>query len=128
QLWNDRTMTKIRIENNAKTYPAAKAPAIPYISLTVADSEFMVLLGPSGCGKTTLLRMIAGLEYPDSGRILIGDRDVTDLPPRKRHIAMVFQSYAVFPHMTVFDNVGFGLKMQHRPANEIKSRVEKAAG
>src|SRR5229473_1188013 len=82
----------------------------------------------SGGSKTTLLRMVAGLDYPDAGRVLIGDRDVTDLPPRKRQIAMVFQSYAVFPHMTVFDNIGFGLKMQRRPAAEIKARVEKSAG
>jgi multiple sugar transport system ATP-binding protein len=88
----------------------------------------MVLLGPSGCGKTTLLRMVAGLEYPDAGRVMIGDRDVTDLPPRKRDIAMVFQSYAVFPHMTVFDNIGFGLKMQHHPPAEIAAKVERAAG
>ena len=94
------------------------------VSLTVADREFMVLLGPSGCGKTTLLRMIAGLEYPDAGRIVIGDRDVTDLPPRKRGIAMVFQSYAVFPHLTVFDNIAFGLRMQKRPNAEVKRRVE----
>src|SRR4051794_19685779 len=88
----------------------------------------MVLLGPSGCGKTTLLRMIAGLEYPDAGRILIGDRDVTDLPPRRRGIAMVFQSYAVFPHLSVFENIAFGLRMQKRPNAEVKQRVERAAG
>src|SRR6266702_5337223 len=121
-------MAQITIERVRKTFPGSKQPAVNDIDLVVADNEFMVLLGPSGCGKTTLLRMIAGLEFPDSGRILIGDRDVTDLPPRKRDIAMVFQSYAVFPHMTVYDNIGFGLRMQHRPANEIKSRVEKAAG
>ena len=94
--------------------PGGKTPAVRDVSLTVDDSEFMVLLGPSGCGKTTLLRMIAGLEYPDAGRIVIGDRDVTDLPPRKRGIAMVFQSYAVFPHLTVFENIAFGLRMQKR--------------
>jgi putative spermidine/putrescine transport system ATP-binding protein len=88
----------------------------------------MVLLGPSGCGKTTLLRMIAGLEYPDSGRIFIGDREVTDLPPRKRGIAMVFQSYAVFPHLSVFDNIAFGLRMQKRPNEEVRRRVQNAAG
>ena len=121
-------MSEIRIEHITKTYAGGKAPAVNDVSLTVGDSEFMVLLGPSGCGKTTLLRMIAGLEYPDSGRIVIGDRDVTDLPPRKRGIAMVFQSYAVFPHLTVFDNIAFGLKMQKRPAPEIRSRVDNAAG
>jgi multiple sugar transport system ATP-binding protein len=121
-------MTPVHIERISKTYPGGKAPAVNDVSLTVRDSEFIVLLGPSGCGKTTLLRMIAGLEYPDAGRILIGDRDVTDLPPRKRGIAMVFQSYAVFPHLTVFDNIAFGLRMQKRPAQEVKRRVENAAG
>ncbi len=121
-------MSEIRIEHISKTYPGGKAPAVRDVSLTVGDSEFMVLLGPSGCGKTTLLRMLAGLEYPDSGRIMIGDREVTDLPPRKRGIAMVFQSYAVFPHLTVFENIAFGLRMQKRPNEEVKRRVENAAG
>jgi multiple sugar transport system ATP-binding protein len=121
-------MAEILIDRISKTYTGGKAAAVDDVSLTIRDREFMVLLGPSGCGKTTLLRMVAGLEYPDAGRVMIGDRDVTDLPPRQRQIAMVFQSYAVFPHMTVFDNIGFGLKMQRRPANEIKSRVDKAAG
>ena len=121
-------MSDIRIEGITKTYPGGKSAAVSDVSLTVSDSEFMVLLGPSGCGKTTLLRMIAGLEYPDAGRIMIGDRDVTDLPPRKRGIAMVFQSYAVFPHLTVFDNIAFGLRMQKRPREEVRRRVENAAG
>src|SRR5437764_15374437 len=121
-------MAEILIERITKTYPGGKKPAVDDVSLSIRDREFMVLLGPSGCGKTTLLRMIAGLEYPDAGRILIGDRDVTDLPPRKRGIAMVFQSYAVFPHLTVFDNVGFGLRMQKVPGPELKRRVEQAAG
>src|SRR2546423_6732931 len=121
-------MAEILIDRTPKPSPGGKTPAVDDVSLSIRDREFMVLLGPSGCGKTALLRMVAGLEYPDAGRILIGDRDVTDLPPRQRQIAMVFQSYAVFPNMSVFDNIGFGLKMQHRPANEIKSRVEKAAG
>jgi multiple sugar transport system ATP-binding protein len=88
----------------------------------------MVLLGPSGCGKTTLLRVLAGLEYPEAGRVWIGDRDVTDLPPRKREIAMVFQSYAVFPHLTVFDNIAFGLRMRGVDRQRIRERVERAAG
>jgi len=121
-------VSEIRIERITKTYPGGKAPAVRDVSLDVADSEFMVLLGPSGCGKTTLLRMLAGLEYPDSGRIVIGDRDVTDLPPRRRGIAMVFQSYAVFPHLTVFENIAFGLRMQKRPNEEVKRRVDHAAG
>src|ERR671939_1455477 len=120
-------MADIRIERISKTYPGGKAPAVKDVSLAVGDNEFMVLLGPSGCGKTTLLRMVAGLEYPDRGRIFIGDRDVTDLPPRRRGIAMVFQSYAVFPHLTVFDNIAFGLRMQKRPRDEVRSRVENAA-
>src|SRR5262245_7428308 len=118
----------IHFERITKTYPRGKTPAVRDVSLTVAESEFMVLLGPSGCGKTTLLRMLAGLDYPDQGRILIGDRDVTDLPPRKRGIAMVFQSYAVFPHLTVFENIAFGLRMQKRPNEEVKRRVDNAAG
>ncbi len=120
-------MAEIRLERISKTYAGGKAPAARDVSLAVADGEFMVLLGPSGCGKTTLLRMLAGLEYPDTGRITIGDREVTDLPPRQREIAMVFQSYAVFPHMTVFDNVAFGLRMRKQPADQIKPRVERAA-
>ncbi|HEY1291962.1 MAG TPA: ABC transporter ATP-binding protein [Chloroflexota bacterium] len=121
-------MAEIVIERLSKTYRGGKSPAVDDLSLAIPDRQFIVLLGPSGCGKTTLLRMVAGLEYPDAGRVLIGGRDVTDLPPRKREIAMVFQSYAVFPHMTVFDNIGFGLKMKGRPAQEIKRRVAQAAG
>src|SRR5205814_5452879 len=121
-------MAEILIERISKTYAGGKTPAVDDVSLTVRDREFMVLLGPSGCGKTTLLRMLAGLEYPDAGRVLIGDRDVTDLPPRKRGIAMVFQSYAVFPHLAVFENIAFGLRMQKRPNEEVKRRVTEAAG
>src|SRR5436305_15317391 len=120
-------MAEILIERISKTYAGGKAPAVDDVSLTIRDREFMVLLGPSGCGKTTLLRMVAGLEYPDAGRVMIGDRDVTDLPPRQRQIAMVFQSYAVFPHLNVFENIAFGLRMQKRPADEVKRRVERAA-
>jgi multiple sugar transport system ATP-binding protein len=120
-------VSEIRIERISKTYPGGKAAAVDDVSLTVRDGEFMVLLGPSGCGKTTLLRVIAGLEHPDAGRVTIGERDVTDLPPRKRGIAMVFQSYAVFPHLSVFDNIAFGLRMQKRPGAEVRSRVEHAA-
>jgi multiple sugar transport system ATP-binding protein len=104
-----------------------KVPAVDGVSLTIRDGEFMVLLGPSGCGKTTLLRCLAGLEMPDAGRILIGGQDITDWPPRKRNIAMVFQNYAVFPHMTVFENVAFGLRMQKRPKAEVQTRVHRAA-
>src|ERR687887_552322 len=120
-------MADIRIERITKTYPGGKSSAVRDVSLVVEDSEFIVLLGPSGCGKTTLLRMIAGLEYPDAGRVIIGGRDVTDLPPRKREVAMVFQSYAVFPHLTVFENIAFGPRMRRRPVDEVKRRVEEAA-
>jgi len=115
----------ISIEGVTKTY--GKAPALRDVSLEIREGEFMVLLGPSGCGKTTLLRTVAGLERVDRGRVRIGDRDVTDLPPRDRNIAMVFQSYAVFPHMTVGQNIGFGLRMKRRPKDEIRRRVADGA-
>jgi multiple sugar transport system ATP-binding protein len=118
----------VQIERVSKTYPGSKSAAVRDVSLSIGESELMVLLGPSGCGKTTLLRAIAGLEYPDSGRVLIGGQDITRLPPRKRGIAMVFQSYAIFPHLNVFDNIAFGLRMQKRSAPEIRARVENVAG
>jgi multiple sugar transport system ATP-binding protein len=104
-----------------------RTPALRTVDLDVHDGEFMVLLGPSGCGKTTLLRTIAGLERPDAGAIAIGGRDVTSLAPRDRNIAMVFQSYAVFPHMTVRANIGFGLRMRRTPKAEQARRVADAA-
>jgi multiple sugar transport system ATP-binding protein len=104
-----------------------KVAAVDGVSLTIADGEFMVLLGPSGCGKTTLLRCLAGLELPDAGRLVIGGQDITTWPPRKRNMAMVFQNYAVFPHMTVFENIAFGLRMQKRPHAEVQTRVRRAA-
>jgi multiple sugar transport system ATP-binding protein len=118
-------MAEIRLEKVLKLF--GKVRAVDGVSLTIKDREFMVLLGPSGCGKTTLLRCLAGLEMPDGGRIFIGDKEVTDWEPRKRSLAMVFQSYAVFPHLTVFDNIAFGLKMQKRPKSEIQTRVRNAA-
>ncbi len=118
-------MAGIRIEHVTKIF--GKATALKDVGLEVKDGEFLVLLGPSGCGKTTLLRCIAGLEHVDAGKVFIGDRDVTDLAPRAREIAMVFQSYAVFPHMTVARNIGFGLRMHRRPPAEIDRRVREGA-
>jgi multiple sugar transport system ATP-binding protein len=119
-------MAEIRLEGVTKAFD--KVPAVDDVSLEIADGEFMVLLGPSGCGKTTLLRVLAGLEYPEAGRVRIGEVDVTDLPPRKREMAMVFQSYAVFPHLKVFDNIAFGLRMRGLEKQRISERVERAAG
>ena len=104
-----------------------KVVAVRELDLTVAASEFLVLLGPSGCGKTTTLRCIAGLERVNKGQISIGGREVTNVPPAQRGIAMVFQSYAVFPHMTVKQNIGFGLRMQRVPKGEIQKRVREVA-
>lgn len=118
-------MAGIRFQSIRKVY--GKVVASNNISLEIKDGEFMVLLGPSGCGKTTLLRCLAGLERVDDGRVFIGDRDVTDLVPRDRKIAMVFQSYAVFPHLTVFNNIAFGLQMQKLHKEEIKRRVKEGA-
>jgi multiple sugar transport system ATP-binding protein len=104
-----------------------KVLAVNDLSLEVADKEFMTLVGPSGCGKSTTLNLLAGLEDPDDGEILIGDRVVNDVPPGDRNIAMVFQSYALYPHMKVFANMAFGLEMQRTPKAEIKRRVQEAA-
>ena len=104
-----------------------KTIALRGIDLDVDDGEFIVLLGPSGCGKTTTLRIIAGLERPDKGKVIFGNRDVTYLPPRDRNISMVFQSYAVWPHMKVFDNIAFPLKIKNIPKEEIRKKVKWAA-
>src|SRR3954466_3835731 len=104
-----------------------KTPAVQGIDLDIADREFIVLVGPSGCGKSTTLRMIAGLEEATSGEIYIGDQLVNDVPPKDRDIAMVFQNYALYPHMTVYENMSFGLRLKKFPKPEIKERVEAAA-
>ncbi|MFN8150200.1 MAG: sn-glycerol-3-phosphate ABC transporter ATP-binding protein UgpC [Solirubrobacterales bacterium] len=119
-------MSGIQLERVSKEFPNGFV-AVDGISLDVADGEFMALVGPSGCGKTTTLRMVAGLEEATAGTIRIGDREVTDLPPRKRDVAMVFQSYALYAHMSVRGNIGFGLKMAGMPKAEIASRVDEAA-
>src|ERR671910_1551841 len=118
-------MAEVRFQSVRKTF--GKVAAVDDVDLEIADGEFVVLLGPSGCGKTTLLRCLAGLEKVDGGKVEIGGRNATDLPPRRRRIAMVFQSYAVFPHMKVYDNVAFGLKMQRESKATIKERVGSAA-
>jgi multiple sugar transport system ATP-binding protein len=118
-------MSAIQVEQIQKTFKGTAA--LKSVSLTVNDGEFCVLLGASGCGKTTLLRIIAGLETSDSGSVHIGNKEVTHKPPRERNIAMVFQNYAVFPHMTIRDNIGFGLKMKGSASAEIDRQVKRCA-
>lgn len=118
-------MAEIVIKNVAKNFGAYKA--LHDINLTIADQEFMVLLGASGCGKSTLLRIIAGLETASSGEVWIGGRRIDHLSPKDRGISMVFQNYAVFPHLTVFENIGFGLRMQKLSNDEVTRRVERTA-
>jgi multiple sugar transport system ATP-binding protein len=120
-------MARVTFENATRIYPGSDVPAVDGLDLEVEDGEFMVLVGPSGCGKSTTLRMLAGLEGIDGGTISIGSRDVTHVSPRDRDVAMVFQNYALYPHMTVRQNIGFHLKIAKMPAAEIKSRVEEAA-
>ena len=110
-----------------KIYAAGQLPAVDDFTLEVAPGEFLVLVGPSGCGKSTTLRMVAGLELPTGGSISIGGRDVTNLPPKDRDIAMVFQNYALYPHMTVRENMSFALKLRHVPKDEIARRVDETA-
>ena len=119
-------MASITFEDVGKIYPGGTR-AIANVDIHVQDSEFVVLVGPSGCGKSTLLRMVAGLEDITEGKLSIGDRVVNDVPPKDRDIAMVFQNYALYPHMTVFDNMAFGLKLRKMSQDEIKRRVEEAA-
>ena len=120
-------MATVSFDDASRVYPGADHPSVDKLNLDIGDGEFMVLVGPSGCGKSTSLRMLAGLEEVNQGAIHIGDRDVTDLPPKDRDIAMVFQNYALYPHMTVGDNMGFALKMAGVNKTERQQRVQEAA-
>ena len=120
-------MASVTFEQATRCYSGADRPAVDHLDLGIADGEFVVLVGPSGCGKTTSLRMIAGLETVDSGRIRIGARDVTDDDPKDRDVAMVFQNYALYPHMTVAQNMGFALKIAKMSKAEIRERILDAA-
>jgi multiple sugar transport system ATP-binding protein len=120
-------MATVKFDNASRTYPGNDKPSVDKFSIDIADGEFLVLVGPSGCGKSTALRMLAGLEEVNVGDIWIGDRNVTDLSPKDRDVAMVFQNYALYPHMTVADNMGFALKIAGINKSEIAKRVADAA-
>ena len=120
-------MATVSFRRASRIYPGLDRPAVNALDLQVADGEFLVLVGPSGCGKSTTLRMLAGLEPIDQGRVFIGEHDVTFEPPKDRDIAMVFQSYALYPHMTVAENIGFHLKIKKVPKPERAARVAEAA-
>jgi multiple sugar transport system ATP-binding protein len=120
-------MAGVRFNRASRIYPKADRPAVDQLDLDIDDGEFLVLVGPSGCGKSTSLRMLAGLEEVDAGAVFIGDRDVTALPPKDRDIAMVFQNYALYPHMSVGENMGFALKIAGMDKREIRERVREAA-
>ncbi|MCX7732965.1 MAG: sn-glycerol-3-phosphate ABC transporter ATP-binding protein UgpC [candidate division WOR-3 bacterium] len=119
-------MSRVLLKEVTKTFRRGVV-AVDRVNLEINDREFFVILGPSGCGKTTLLRIIAGLEEPDGGEIYIGERRVNDLEPKERDIAMVFQNYALYPHMTVYENMAFALQLRKLPKDEIRRRVEEAA-
>lgn len=120
-------MASVTFDHATLTYPRAERPSVDDLCLEIADGEFLVLVGPSGCGKSTSLRMLAGIEQVTSGSILLDGVDVTEKDPKDRDIAMVFQNYALYPHMSVADNMGFALKLQGRPKDEIRRRVADAA-
>jgi multiple sugar transport system ATP-binding protein len=120
-------VASVSFEQATRRYPGTTRPAVDHLELTAGEGEFLVVVGPSGCGKSTALRMVAGLEPLDSGRILIGERDVTDTDPKDRDIAMVFQNYALYPHMTVAQNLAFALKVGRIPRATIRDRVRDAA-
>src|SRR5512143_1098154 len=118
-------MARVVLKNVSKSF--GNVEAVREFNLTVEDKEFAILVGPSGCGKSTALRMVAGLEEPTGGTIYIGERAVNDLPPKDRDIAMVFQEYALYPHMSVYKNMAFGLRLRKFPRDEIEQRVKEAA-
>jgi multiple sugar transport system ATP-binding protein len=120
-------MATVTYAKASRIYPGSNRPAVDQLDLRIEDGEFLVLVGPSGCGKSTSLRMLAGLEEIDSGAIYIDDTDVTNVPPKARDIAMVFQNYALYPHMTVYENMAFALKLRKTPKSEIDRRVKEAA-
>jgi multiple sugar transport system ATP-binding protein len=120
-------MATVTFDEASRIYPGSTKPAVDKLNLEIGDGEFLVLVGPSGCGKSTSLRMLAGLEDVDAGSIRIDDRDVTHLPPKARDIAMVFQNYALYPHMTVYDNMAFALKLRKTAKSEIDQKVKEAA-
>src|SRR3954453_14974304 len=120
-------MATVTFDNATRRYPGMAGPAVDGLTLDIADGEFLVMVGPTGCGKSTALRMLAGLEDMDAGRVLIDGRDVTAVPANDRDVAMVFQNYALYPHMTVADNMGFALKISGVPEDELAQRVREAA-
>ena len=120
-------MATVTFDKATRLFPGSDRPAVDALDIQIGDGEFLVLVGPSGCGKSTSLRMLAGLEDVNGGRIMIGDRDVTNLAPKDRDIAMVFQNYALYPHMTVADNMGFALKIAGESKEKIRERVVEAA-
>ena len=120
-------MARVTLKNLVKIYDGVNEPTIKNIDLDIRDKEFMVLVGPSGCGKSTTLRMIAGLEDITEGQIMIGEQVVNDLAPKDRDIAMVFQNYALYPHMSVYDNMAFALKLRKVSKDEIDKKVKEAA-
>src|SRR5690606_13052432 len=120
-------MATVKYDHATRIYPGSEVPAVDKLNIEIHDGEFLVVVGPSGCGKSTALRMLAGLEEVNQGKIWIGDRDVTNLSPKDRDVAMVFQNYALYPHMTVADNMGFALKIAGVEKSEIRKRVEEAA-
>lgn len=120
-------MAAVEFESASRTYEGTQRPAVDNLNLKISDGEFLVLVGPSGCGKSTSLRMLAGLEPIDSGSVLIGEKNVTNMAPKDRDVAMVFQNYALYPHMSVAENMAFALKIQKVNKAEIKTRVQQAA-